>query len=69
MIELHTRRVYMAGATRDPDSALVTQQGRNLSLDLTGGGSFRFLIRDRDSKYASSFDAMFARGGMCWAHP
>jgi hypothetical protein len=41
VIELHTRRVHMAGATRNPDSAWITQQGRNLSFDLTGGGSFR----------------------------
>jgi len=64
VIELHTRRVHMTGATRNPDSAWVTQQGRNLSFDLTGGGTFRFLIRDRDSKYASSFDAVFASDGI-----
>ncbi len=52
VIELRTRRVLLAGATRHPDSAWVTQQGRNLSFDLTDGRSCRFLIRDRDSKYA-----------------
>jgi putative transposase len=64
VIELRTRRVHMAGATRNPNAAWVTQQGRNLSFDLTGGGTFRFLIRDRDSKYASSFDAVFASEGI-----
>jgi putative transposase len=64
VIELHTRRVHLAGATRNPDSAWVTQQGRNLSSDLAGGGTFRFLIRDRDSKYASRFDAVFATDGI-----
>lgn len=64
VIELRTRRVHVAGATRHPDSAWVTQQGRNLSWDVAASGTFRFLIRDRDSKYASSFDAVFATDGI-----
>src|SRR6266545_1302126 len=50
----------MSGATRRPDTAWVTQQARNLSLDLSERGPFWFLIRDRDSKYPSGFDAVFA---------
>jgi putative transposase len=60
VIEVHTRCVHVAGATRRPDTAWVTQQARNLSFDLSGRGPFRFLIRDRDSKYPQSFDAVFA---------
>jgi hypothetical protein len=33
-IELSTRRVYVTGSTHNPDSAWVTQQARNLLLDL-----------------------------------
>jgi putative transposase len=64
VIELHTRRVHLAGAARNPDAAWVTQQARNLSVGLTDAGTFRFLIRDRDAKYASSFDAVFASDGI-----
>lgn len=45
-----------------PDSAWVTQQGRNLAVD--GRLEYaRFLIRDRDSKYSSSFDEVFRSEG------
>jgi len=66
-IELGTRRVHLAGVTARPDSAWVTQQSRNRSFDhLEFPGDrvpFRFLIRDRDSKYVSSFDEVFRSDG------
>ena len=63
-IELGTRRVHLAGVTGHPDSGWVTQTARNLSWDLPGRGRFRYLIRDRDSKYTRSFDAVFAADGI-----
>jgi putative transposase len=45
-----SRRVWLAGGTTNPTGAGVTQQARNLGLDLAEQG-MRFLIRDRDSKY------------------
>jgi len=63
-IELGTRRVHLAGVTAHPDSAWVTQQARNLSWDVVDSEAcFRFLIRDRDSKYVSSFDEVFRSDG------
>ena len=57
-IEPATRRVHVAGTTTRPDSAWVTQQARNLSI--TGGLEDRhILLRDRDSKFSSSFDEVF----------
>jgi transposase InsO family protein len=50
--------------TAHPDSAWVTQTARNLSWDLPGRERFRYLIRDRDSKYTRSFDAVYAADGI-----
>jgi putative transposase len=49
-IQVGSRRVHVLGVTRNPDSAWVTQQARNLAVGerLEGIG---FLIRDRDSKF------------------
>lgn len=52
-IELSTRRIHLAGVTAHPDSASVTQQGRNLAFALQDqAAAAKFLIHDRDSKYS-----------------
>src|SRR2546425_4154923 len=43
--------------------AWVTQQARNLGLDLSEQ-SVRFLIRDRDSEYSGPFDEVFRGEGL-----
>ena len=63
-IELHTRRVFVTASTAHPDSAWVTQQARNLSMDLDGRAPpVRFVIHDRDSKFSGSFDEVFRSEG------
>jgi putative transposase len=65
-IELATRRVRVAGITTNPDGSWVTQQARNLlmQLDEQGARRPRFLIRDRDSKFTLEFDEIFRSEGI-----
>ncbi len=64
-IELGSRRVHLAGCTANPTGAWVTQQARHFAWTRHEQPSrFRFLIRDRDSKYTLDFDAVFASEGI-----
>lgn len=63
-IELGSRRIHLSASTAHPDSAWVTQQARNLALDLDGSSpAIRFLIRDRDAKFSRSFDEVVRSEG------
>jgi putative transposase len=65
VIELDHRRVHLAGITDHPTGAWITQAARNLLIDLDEHAHrFRFLIRDRDSKFGAAFDAVFAGAGI-----
>jgi transposase InsO family protein len=64
-IEHGTRRVHLAGITAHPAGAWVTQQARNLLMNLKGqAGGLKFLIRDRDAKFTAAFDAVFTAMGV-----
>ncbi len=64
-IEHNTRHVRIAGVTANPVCGWVTQEARNLCFALAERTTpAKFLIRDRDTKFTSSFDAVFAAEGM-----
>jgi transposase InsO family protein len=59
-VGLSAHRVHLAGCTAHPDDAWVTQQARQIAWTLLERKKpVRFLIRDRDGKFTSRFDAVF----------
>src|SRR5690349_3218727 len=58
-------RVHLAGITARPTGAWVTQQARNLLMNLAEqADGLKFLIHDRDAKFTAAFDAVLTAIGV-----
>jgi hypothetical protein len=57
--------VHILGVTAHPVGAGLTQQARNLLMDLDDAGHrIRFLLRDRDAKFTTALDGVFIAAGI-----
>jgi putative transposase len=63
-ISLATRRIEYVACSSNPDGHWVTQQARNLAMQLGDEQPFRFLIHDRDTKFSRAFDEVFRAEGI-----
>jgi len=65
VIELATRRIRILGATARPTHEWVTQQARNLLMDLDESADrIKFLIRDRDILYPPELEHIVSSAGI-----
>jgi putative transposase len=62
-IHLESRRICLAGVPRHPDQEWMEQMARNATMEDSGFLiNHRYLLRDRDSKYCSSFRQVIEAG-------
>ena len=66
LIEHGTRRVRLAGITAHPTGKWVTQQARNLLMNLEDhADGLKFLIRDRDAKFSAARSTPYSLRSAC----
>jgi transposase InsO family protein len=64
-VSIGTRRVEYFACTSKPDTSWMTQQARNLLMDLDECSQRpRFMIHDRDTKFSRAFDSIFRSEGI-----
>ena len=70
-LSLETRRVTVAGITRHPTEAWMTQMARNVTDEVSGClRHHRYVLHDRDTKFCATFrEAVGSSGVKCLALP
>ena len=64
-VSIGTRRVEYVACTSKPDTSWMSQQARNLLMDLDDRSQRpRFLIHDRDTKFSRGFGSIFQSDGI-----
>jgi transposase InsO family protein len=64
-LSIGNRRIEYLACTSNPDTAWMLQQARHLLMDIDERGrQARFLLDDRDTKFAAAFDAVFDSTGI-----
>jgi putative transposase len=63
-ISLATRRIEYVACSSNPDGRWVTQQARNLVMQLGDERPFRFLTHDRDTKFSRALEEVFRTEGI-----
>ena len=64
-VEVGSRRVWLGGITRHPDSHWMAQVARNATLQDAGYlNGCRYLLHDRDQKFCRQFRETLAAGGV-----
>ena len=64
-VSIGTRRVEYVACTSKPTTAWMSQQARNLLMDLDDRNQqLRFLIHDRDTKFSGVFDSIIRSEGI-----
>jgi putative transposase len=64
-VEHGSRRAHLIGVTAHPTGAWTTQAARTLLMDLADRATtITFLLRDRDSRFTTAFDVVFAADGI-----
>jgi putative transposase len=64
-VEHGSRWAHLLGVTAYPTGVWITQAARNLLMDIGDQvTTITFLLRDRDSRFAEAFDAVFAADGI-----
>jgi len=64
-VEHGSRRAHLIGVTAHPTGAWTTHAARALLMDLAEcAATITFLLRDRDCRFTTAFDAVFAADGV-----